>query len=97
MVPPRFPGPPYIHPPVPYPVYYYSNPNQPGPIYQVRPNVPYHLNATNPWAGFPASSPTNALGNPNWNLNIKKKSPEIRKDDVNVLSEFYKKKKLFLS
>lgn len=43
------------------------------------------MGAPNPWAGFPAPSPTGAPGNSNWNSNVKKKSPEIRKEDVNIL------------
>ncbi|KAK6630750.1 hypothetical protein RUM44_002919 [Polyplax serrata] len=87
IVSPRFAGPPFLPSPVPYPVYYYPPPlNHPSSIYQVRPNAPYHMGAPNPWAGFPAPSPTGAPGNSNWNSNVKKKSPEIRKEDVNILS-----------
>lgn len=89
MVPPRFPGPPYLPPPVPYPVYYYTPPNQPGTIYPVRPNVPYHIGTPNHWAGFPAPSPTGAPGNPNWNTSVKKKSPEIRKDEGSILGQYF--------
>lgn len=87
IVSPRFAGPPYLPPPVPYPVYYYPPPNQPGPVYQIRPHVPCHIGAPNHWTGFSAPSPTGAPINPNWNPNVKKKSPEIRKDDVNILGK----------
>lgn len=85
IVPPRFTGPPpYLPPPVPYPVYYYPPPNQPGPIYPVRSNVPYHIGAPNPWANFPAPSPTGVPTNPNWTNNMKKKSPDSRKDEAKI-------------
>lgn len=89
IVQPRFPGPPYLPPPVPYPVYYYSPPGQSGPVYPIRPGVPYHIGAPNPWTGFPAPSPTGGQGNSNWLQNVKKKPMDARKDDGKISGDCF--------